>query len=257
MQISWAVVHTSLTGVPPLLRRGAVVLGLLATVLVAPTASGQGAGSRSGQAADFAGEAASIDARHVADWIAHSGDNGSLPFLIVDKASARVFVFEPGGRLRGAAPALLGSARGDHSVPGIGERQMARIRPHERTTPAGRFVAEPGRNLQGEDIVWVDYDSAVSLHRVRATNPRERRLERLASPTPADNRISYGCINVPAAFYDNVVRPAFSGTKAIVYVLPEVRSAREVFGSYDVASARLGGSRSTEGPRLEPVSVRP
>ncbi|HUF80608.1 MAG TPA: hypothetical protein VMN03_05680 [Burkholderiales bacterium] len=40
--------------------------------------------------------------------------------------------------------------------------------------------------------------------------------------------------NIPAKFYENVVRPAFTGTKGIVYVLPETRSAREVFNSYDV-----------------------
>ena len=253
MQISRAFGNAPLTGKPLRSRRGVIVLGLLGTILVIPTVGGQGVGSRS-ERADFAGEAASTDARHVADWVAHSRDNGGLAFLIVDKANARVFVFEPGGRLRGTAPVLLGSARGDHSVPGIGERQMSRILPHERTTPAGLFVAEPGKNLQGEDIVWVDYESAVSLHRVRATNPRERRLERLASPTPADNRISYGCINVPTAFYDSVVRPAFAGAKGIVYVLPEVLGVRDVFGSYDV---EVGGSRSAERPRLDPVSARP
>jgi len=58
--------------------------------------------------------------------------------------------------------------------------------------------------------------------------------------TPLDKRISYGCINVPAKFFDNVVRPAFTGTNGIVYVLPETRLAREVFASYDVEEhARL------------------
>ena len=114
-------------------------------------------------------------------------------------------------------------------MPGIGERKIADILPFERTTPAGRFKAEAGRNLGGEDIVWVDYDAAVSMHRVRATNPRERRLERLASSTVADNRISYGCINVPAAFFDAWVSPIFKSSPAPVYVLPEVRHEREVF----------------------------
>ena len=57
---------------------------------------------------------------------------------------------------------------------------------------------------------------------------------RLASPTPLDNRISYGCINVPTQFYEKVVSRAFAGTHGIVYVLPETRPAREVFGPYDV-----------------------
>ena len=40
---------------------------------------------------------------------------------------------------------------------------MAKIRPHERTTPAGRFASEPGRNTGGEDIVWVDYETQTRI----------------------------------------------------------------------------------------------
>jgi len=78
-------------------------------------------------------------------------------------------------------------------------------------------------------VVWIDYDAAVSMHRVRATVASERRLARLASPSAADNRISYGCINVPASFYDSVVWPAFSVAPGIAYVLPDRKSLREVF----------------------------
>src|SRR5450830_899498 len=183
---------------------------------------------------NFERERASPDARHVADWVVDSGDNRSMPFVIVDKKDAKVFVFNADGRLRGAAPALLGSALGDDSVPGIGDRKLSSIRPEERTTPAGRFVAALDRNLHGEEILWVDYDAAISLHPVITTNPKEHRAQRLATPTPLDNRISYGCINVPAKFYANVVHPAFTGTNGIVYVLPETRSPQKVFASYDV-----------------------
>ncbi len=180
--------------------------------------------------ADFAGETASAAARSVADWALASGDHGGLPFLIVDKVDARVFVFDARGGLLGTAAALLGAARGDDTVPGIGERAISTILPHERTTPAGRFVAEPGRNTHGEDIIWVDYDAAVSLHRVRATDPKERRLQRLRTPSAEDNRISYGCINVPASFYDRIITPALRAHRAIVYVLPETRTAQALFG---------------------------
>lgn len=191
---------------------------------------------RPAKLADFRGEAASPAARHIADWVADSRDNGTLPFVIVDKANGKVFVFSPEGRMAGAAPALLGAALGDDLVPGIGEREMSDILPEERTTPAGRFIAERGRNHNGEEIVWIDYDAAVSLHRVRAANPAERRLQRLASATPTDNRISFGCINVPVEFFDRVVAPAFRATNGVVYVLPETRPVQAVFGSYDVAA---------------------
>ena len=93
-------------------------------------------------------------------------------------------------------------------------------------------MASLGYNFNGKDILWVDYDGAVSLHRVVTNNPKERRLERLATPTPLDNRISFGCINVPAKFFDNAVITAFTGTHGIVYVLPEIRSNSEIFTSY-------------------------
>ncbi len=194
--------------------------------------------------AAFAREPASMEVRHIADWVMDSGDNKGLPFVIIDKVNAKLFVFDAHGQIRGTSPALLGLARGDDTVPGIGDRALSSIRPEERTTPAGRFVAERGMSSRGEDVVWVDYDSGVSLHRVVTSNPLDRRLQRLATPTPADNRISYGCINVPVAFYNNVVNPSFTGTNGIVYVLPETRSARLVFGSYDVEAVHPSAAQA-------------
>jgi hypothetical protein len=168
-----------------------------------------------------------------------SGDNQGMPFMIVDKVHAKVLLFHADGRLQGATPALLGLARGDDSVPGIGERKLSTIRPEERTTPAGRFVASLAKDMHGQEMLWVDYDTAISLHRVVKGTPAEQRARRLNSATTDDNRVSYGCINVPVNFYDKVVSPAFTGTNGVVYILPETRSAPEVFGSYDVQGGAL------------------
>ena len=185
--------------------------------------------------ADFAAEQPSREVRHIADWAIDSGDNKGLPYLVIDKVNARLFVFDATGRLRGAAPVLLGLARGDHTVPGVGDRPLSQVRPNERTTPAGRFVAERGMSTRGVDVIWVDYESGVSMHRVVTGSRTDRRLERLATPTVADNRISYGCINVPIKFYNEVVNPSFMASSGIIYVLPEVKAVREVFASaYDV-----------------------
>lgn len=186
--------------------------------------------------ADFRQEAPSASARGIADWVMDSRDNAGLPFVIVDKVRAHVFVFDAHGVLQGGAAALVGLATGDDSVPGIGQRPLASIRPEERTTPAGRFVASLEPSLKGDEILWVDYDDGVALHPVIATVAKERRLQRLASPVASEHRITYGCINVPVAFFGKVVAPLFRGKRGgVVYVLPEQRSAREVFGSYDVA----------------------
>ena len=184
--------------------------------------------------ANFKQESASPQSRSVANWVVNSGDNQNMPFLIVDKNQAKVFAFDTNGQLRGAAPVLLGLAVGDDSIPGIGDRALSNIRPEERITPAGRFVASLGRNIHGKEILWVDYDSAISLHRVITSNPKERRLQRLSSPTALEHRISYGCINVPVKFYDSVVSKAFTKTNGIVYVLPEIHSLHDVFGYSDL-----------------------
>lgn len=189
--------------------------------------------------ANFLLEQPSPEARHIADWVVDSGDNRKLPFAIVDKKQARVFVFDARGELTGAAAALLGLAVGDDSTPGIGDRPMARISPQERTTPAGRFVAALDHNASGKDILWVDYDNAISMHAVITGTVADRRTQRLATPSVLDNRISFGCINVPVMFFEQVVRPAFSRSDGIVYVLPETRPASKMFASYDVDAHAL------------------
>lgn len=181
------------------------------------------------RALELGGASLSEPLRRVAQWVVDSADNGQQPFVLLDKRGARVLLFDPSGRLLGSTPVLLGYARGDDSAPGIGQRPISAVRASERTTPAGRFVAEPGRNALGEQVIWVDYNAAVSMHRVRLTQQHERRAQRLASPSPADNRISYGCINLPATFFEQQLWPTLRGRGAIVYVLPEQKPLEQVF----------------------------
>lgn len=228
-------------------RRG-LLMGAAALALVLPPTGVAMVGAQAGfgmkmdtslrhqgvRLADFGTESASDDARLIAHWVADSGDNQGLAFVVIDKKNAKVFVFDPQAKLNGATPVLIGAARGDDAVTGIGKRPIHEVRPEERTTAAGRFMGEPGRNTLGEDVVWVDYEAAVSMHRVRVTDPAERRLERLATPEIDDNRISYGCINIPVAFYEGVVKPVFNARYGVVYVLPEAKPLGEVFANaYD------------------------
>jgi len=170
------------------------------------------------------GEAASM-----ANWVLATHDNGGLPFLVIDKVGAEVFIFDAKGTVMGKTAALLGSAKGDDTAPGIGHQDYSGIAPELRTTPAGRFVAKYGVGKGHPEVLWVDYASSVSLHAVITSNKKEHRLQRLQSATPDDNRITYGCINVPTDFYKNVVRPLFLKTGGIAYILPEERPLSEVF----------------------------
>jgi hypothetical protein len=188
--------------------------------------------------ANFLREIVSNDARQVANWVVASNDNAGLPFIIVDKVQAKVFVFDSAGLLRGASSALLGMARGDDTVSDIGSRALSAIRPEERTTAAGRFVATLGRDLH-QDTLWIDYGSSLALHRVAIGRPEDHRLQRLATPSPGDKRVSYGCVNVPVKFYEDVVVGAFTGTSGIVYILPEIKTIEEVFPNFKIAQGDI------------------
>ncbi len=170
-----------------------------------------------------AGEAAALqDAAQLARWVIRSGDHEGLPFAVVDKRSATILIYTANGRLAGTSAALLGQTLGDASVVGVGERtQRQSLRPEDLTTPAGRFVSEPGRNSGGEQIVWIDYDSALAIHRLRPGASRQHRALRLSSNDARARRVSAGCVVVPEAFYDTVVAPLLGRSRGLVYIMPE------------------------------------
>ena len=182
--------------------------------------------------ADVREQSAPASVRRMAAWVRASADNNGVPFVIVDKKDASVFVFDRRGQMLGAAPALLGLAVGDDSIPGIGEMALSAIPPKDRTTPAGRFVGYLDQHSGKPNFLWVDYKNNVSLHRVVHGRAKDQRLQRLATPTASDNRISFGCINVPAQFFDRIVNPTFKNSKGVIYVLPELRAMRDFFARY-------------------------
>ena len=167
----------------------------------------------------------------LAGWVVATQDSQGYPFAIMDKDAAQILVFGGDGRLRGAAPGLFGSAVGDHTAPGIAGLALREIPGRDRTTPAGRFVGGYGPSIDAGRVLWVDYESAVSMHPTATGVPAEKRPQRLASPTPDDNRVTHGCINVSPEFYEQVVRPTFE-RGGVFYVLPDTDSLEETFPEF-------------------------
>ena len=98
----------------------------------------------------LASERAAPEVQQVAVWAVDSSDHAGLPFVVVDKARARLFAFDPQGRLQGSAPVLLGASHQD------GPATAAML--------AGRFVADPRRSARGNGIVWVRAGVTLSLN---------------------------------------------------------------------------------------------
>lgn len=188
-----------------------------------------------GPLADFGKTEAPADVVHIANWVSYTRNNQNKAFVVVDKKQARMYLFEPNGKLKSDAPVLLGQAVGDVIPPGTASKPISQLKPDEKATPAGRFLARPGKNTHGDNVIWIDYNAAISLHRLRKVG-KENRAERLATADIGDNRISNGCVNVPPSFYDGLLRPTVLKKGAYVYVLPETKAPQQLFGSYDVAN---------------------
>lgn len=182
---------------------------------------------------------ASDEVKQALQWVMESTDHRRLPFAVVDKKAARIFVFEADGQLLGASPVLIGLAPGDGGLVSLVNRPVTSLTADERTTPAGRFASEPGHNLNGEAIVWIDYAAKLAIHRLRPAAPGERRAERLASATADDNRISFGCVVVPVSFYESVIASTLGKSHGVVYVLPETQKLQWLFNQSQSAQASL------------------
>ncbi len=168
---------------------------------------------------DLARERASPEVEHVAKWAVETRDHADLPFIVVDKARARLFAFDASGRLLASAPVLLGASRAD------GPAAPA-------ATPAGRFVAATWLSVPGHQIVWINGDAAVFLNGIPSGVSPGRGPQRLASDDVADKRISDGSLHVAGQFYRDYLSP-LEAQGSVVYVLPEVLPVREVFDSHD------------------------
>jgi hypothetical protein len=184
---------------------------------------------------DLARERASPEVEHVARWAVDSRDHRGLPFIVVDKARARLFAFDAGGRLLASAPVLLGASRGDGPAA-------------DAATPAGRFVAASGLPVHGDAIMWINSDAALSLHGIPSQTSPGRAAQRLASGILEDKRISDGSLHVAGQFYRDYLRP-LQGQASIAYVLPEVHPARDVFNSV-VTGLGSGVAQSTRSQAL-------
>jgi hypothetical protein len=172
---------------------------------------------------------ASTEVIDTVQWIGATKDNQGLPFVVVDKVNARAYAFTPYAQLKATAPVLLGGGQGDVALVSQ-DAPMSAMVPKVRITPAGRYVSKLVIDNHGKVVLLVDGANLITMHIVAKGTPAQRRAERLASLTSDDNRVSFGCINVPPAFFTSVVDPDFRPGKGIVYILPEMTTAAQKFG---------------------------
>lgn len=151
-------------------------------------------------------------------WVQETKDNRGQKYIIADKVSGEMHIMDSRGNVLATMPALYGTQKGDAAVPG--------------QTPAGIFTLQQrydvASSFGGDVQQFAEHtDGSIwAIHRVLTSNPKQMRQARLNSPTAEDNRISLGCINVPADMYNKYLKNGFKGK---LYVIPEQRPLGEVF----------------------------
>jgi hypothetical protein len=60
----------------------------------------------------------------------------------------------------------------------------------------------------------------------------------LASPAAGARRITFGCVVVPPAFYEQVIAPTLGSRRGVVYVLPEEGPVDALLRDGELASWR-------------------
>ena len=197
-------------------------------------------------------QSASAEVVDTVQWVSATKDNAGLPFVVVDKVNAQVYAFTPYAQLKATAPVLLGAGVGDVAlVPQ--DAPMSAMPPNKRITPAGRYPSRLVIDNHGKTVLLVDGPNLITMHIVAKGTPAQRRAERLASVTSGDNRVSFGCVNVPPAFFTSVIDPDFRPRQGIVYILPEKTTAAQMYGFQPRVAAPLPQALLTAADNL----VRP
>jgi hypothetical protein len=140
------------------------------------------------------------------------------PVVTVDKVKATISVYWPETKKTITQPALLGRVKANELDMGVYDGN----KPFNHITPSGEFKLTKMLSWKLDEfmLVFVKGDiKLAAIHPLWNGNPDQRRIQRLKSETPDDNRVTSGCINVDSDFYYTVLNTLPDGT--IVNILPE------------------------------------
>ena len=166
----------------------------------------------------------SVLAQSVYESMAPTAMASGKGFMIADKPNGMLHVFMPDGSVLIQDAALYGMDIGD--VKGA----ISSLKGGAKITPAGKFTlqAVPNADYAGGMILTLvesEVDGGISaVHAAYLGDPKDDRLGRLASPTTADNRASYGCVNTThEAFLKSILPNIDMLNGGMIFVLPDAQ----------------------------------
>lgn len=184
----------------------------------------------------------SADANVVNAYVQQNKDNVGSNYIIADKKMGALYVMDATGAVVTETPALFGKTAGDVVATGQTAAGKFRLSLSQITEdPTNAYGGNAQKFTEGTD------GSVYAIHRV-ITPKGQRRLQRLATSDPKDNRVSQGCINVPTEWYDKYLNRDFGGN---IYIIPETASVQSMFPTSTVVVE----SAPATTPIVEPTST--
>jgi len=142
-------------------------------------------------------------------------------FMVADKPNGMLHVFKEDGSHAISDATLYGKDKGDVLD------KVSSLEGGPKITPAGKFTMKesPSDYAGKTSLILVeskDHTGYIAVHAADVSTPSENRLGRLETPSAADNRISYGCINTKHETFINEIKPNIPSLDGgLIFVLPE------------------------------------
>jgi uncharacterized RDD family membrane protein YckC len=164
--------------------------------------------------------------------------------FVADKPNARLYVFKD-GKYQGETAALFGRAKGDVQTElgaSTGKPNLKSFLESDKVTPAGKYSATTMDMARYGRLVYFNNDDGLAIHVIKSSGDTWQL--RLETPTPLDNKITFGTINTTEEFYNKHLATLPLNVQATVYIVPEVYSPSVVFALGGKAGAHSKGGAS-------------
>ena len=173
------------------------------------------------QQADFTGADHSPFASLTANWIMATGAHRGRSFIVADKEGGKLYAFDGKGKLVGDSPALYGEAMKDKLTDAQMSKSMEQVTAEDKITPSGHWNLQLEQHPEYGPALRFGGGNGLGIHAVYLGTPSENRSQKLATPTAADNYVTYGCINVPEEFAADTLAPHFASEAGhALFILP-------------------------------------
>jgi hypothetical protein len=201
----------------------------------------------------------SVLAQSVYESMAPTARASGKGFIIADKPNGMLHVFNADGSMLVQDAALYGKDIGDT------EGKVSSLEGGKKITPAGNYTLRAAANADyagGKLLQLVETkdtnNAYIAVHAAYLGDPKEQRLQRLASPGAEGKRISYGCVNTTHdTFLKSILPNIDSLNGGMIFVLPDAQTdTAAMFPTKTEATTFTGTEKNTKSDSGQDIAAK-